>query len=108
MSADLTLDKLSFYDAALKTATVSDPVQLILLSYCDLSNATDIKIDITTTGEFDLTQVVKKGTDLSKYIKSNGTSATGQTVTASQDYSYQGLGMKMYRSVELLKDRLRL
>ena len=92
MSADLTLDKLSFYDAALKTATVSDPVQLILLSYCDLSNATDIKIDITTTGEFDLTQVVKKGTDLSKYIKSNGTSATGQTVTASQDYSYQGLG----------------
>ena len=92
MSADLTLDKLSFYDAALKTATVSDPVQLILLSYCDLSNATDIKIDITTTGEFDLTQVVKKGTDLSKYIKSNGTSATDQTVTASQDYSYQGLG----------------
>ena len=92
MSADLTLDKLSFYDAALKTATVSDPVQLILLSYCDLSNATDIKINITTTGEFDLTQVVKKGTDLSKYIKSNGTSATDQTVTASQDYSYQGLG----------------
>ena len=92
MSADLTLDKLSFYDAVLKTATVSDPVQLILLSYCDLSNATDIKIDITTTGEFNLTQVVAKGTDLSEYIKSNGMSATGQTVTASQDYSYQGLG----------------
>ena len=84
ISDTISLNNLKFYADTTKTAEITSPQQLILLSHCAQNEMKNITIHINTTGIFDLSTKIAKGTSLSEYLK-NGASA-------SQDYTYLGLG----------------
>lgn len=82
ISDTISLSDLKFVNGT--TATITYPQQLILLSHCAQSEIKNITIDINTTGTFDLSTKIEKGTDLAKYLNT--------AAIASQDYTYLGLG----------------
>lgn len=82
ISDTISLSDLNFF--ADNTATITSPQQLILLSHCAQNEIQNITININTTGEFNLSTKIEKGTDLSEYLNT--------AAIASQDYTYLGLG----------------
>ena len=82
ISDTISLSDLKFF--ADNTATITSPQQLILLSHCAQNEIQNITININTTGEFNLSTKIEKGTDLSEYLNT--------AAIASQDYTYLGLG----------------
>lgn len=84
ISDTISLNNLKFYTDTTKTATITSPQQLILLSHCAQNEIQNITININTTGEFNLSTKIKTGTDLSEYLNT--------AAIASQDYTYLGLG----------------
>lgn len=82
ISDTISLNDLNFF--ADNTATITSPQQLILLSHCAQNEIQSITININTTGEFNLSTKIEKGTDLSEYLNT--------AAIASQDYTYLGLG----------------
>lgn len=84
ISDTISLSDLKFYTDSTKTAIIKSPQQLILLSHCAQNEIQNITININTTGTFDLSTKIEKGTDLSEYLN--------KTAIASQDYTYLGLG----------------
>ena len=84
ISDTISLNNLKFYTDTTKTATITSPQQLILLSHCDQSAIQNITINFNITGECDLSTKIVKGTSLSDYLKNEA--------NASQDYTYLGLG----------------
>lgn len=84
ISDTISLSDLKFYTDSTKTAIITSPQQLILLSHCAQNEIQNITININTTGEFNLSTKIEKGTDLSEYLNT--------AAIASQDYTYLGLG----------------
>lgn len=84
ISDTISLNNLKFYTDTTKTATITSPQQLILLSHCAQNEIQNITININTTGEFNLSTKIETGTDLSEYLNTEA--------SASQDYTYLGLG----------------
>lgn len=84
ISDTISLSDLKFYTDSTKTAIITSPQQLILLSHCAQNEIQNITININTTGEFNLSTTIAKGTSLSDYLKNEA--------SASQDYIYLGLG----------------
>lgn len=84
ISDTISLSDLKFYADSTKTATITSPKQLILLSHCAQNEIQNITININTTGEFNLSTKIETGTDLSEYLNT--------AASASQDYTYLGLG----------------
>lgn len=84
ISDTISLSDLKFYTDSTKTAIITSPQQLILLSHCAQNEIQNITININTTGEFNLSTTIAKGTSLSDYLKNEA--------SASQDYTYLGLG----------------
>ena len=84
ISDTISLSDLKFYTDSTKTATITSPKQLILLSHCAQNEIQNITININTTGEFNLSTKIETGTDLSEYLNT--------AASASQDYTYLGLG----------------
>lgn len=82
ISDTISLDNLKFVNG--NTATITSPQQLILLSHCAQNKIQNITININTTGEFNLSTKIEKGTDLSEYLNT--------VAIASQAYTYLGLG----------------
>lgn len=82
ISDTISLSDLKFF--ADNTATITSPQQLILLSHCAQNEIQNITININTTGEFNLSTKIEKGTDLSEYLNT--------AAIASQAYTYLGLG----------------
>lgn len=84
ISDTISLNNLKFYTDTTKTAEITSPEQLILLSHCAQNEIQTITIHINTTGELNLSTKIANGTDLSDYLKNKA--------SASQDYIYLGLG----------------
>ena len=84
ISDTISLSDLNFYTDSTKTAIITSPQQLILLSHCAQNEIQNITININTTGEFNLSTKIEKGTDLSEYLNT--------AAIASQAYTYLGLG----------------
>ncbi|RKQ31775.1 MULTISPECIES: hypothetical protein [Clostridia] len=84
ISDTISLNNLKFYTDTTKTATITSPQQLILLSHCAQNEIQNKTININTTGVFNLSTKIEKGTDLSEYLNT--------AAIASQDYTYLGLG----------------
>lgn len=84
ISDTISLNNLKFYTDTTKTATITSPQQLILLSHCAQNEIQNITININTTGNLDLSTKIETGTDLSEYLNT--------AASASQDYTYLGLG----------------
>ena len=84
ISDTISLNNLNFYTDATKTAEITSPQQLILLSHCAQNEIQNITIHINTTGELNLSTKIANGTDLSGYLNNEA--------SASQDYTYLGLG----------------
>ncbi|MFR6513692.1 MAG: hypothetical protein ACLUP8_06620 [Ruminococcus sp.] len=82
ISDTISLNNLKFVNGT--TAEITSPQQLILLSHCAQNEIQNITININTTGEFNLSTTIAKGTSLSDYLKNEA--------SASQDYTYLGLG----------------
>ena len=82
ISDTISLSDLKFFTN--NTATIKSPQELILLSHCAQNEIQNITININTTGEFNLSTKIEKGTDLSEYLNT--------AAIASQDYTYLGLG----------------
>ena len=82
ISDTISLGNLKFVNDNI--ATITSPQQLILLSHCAQNEIQSITININTTGEFNLSTKIEKGTDLSEYLNT--------AAIASQDYTYLGLG----------------
>lgn len=79
----LDLEQLAHYEASTQTMTVDSNIDLILLSNCDQEKVANIKIDIVSVGEIDVTgNKIPKGTDLSRYLK-----ATASVVSNEENQS---------------------
>ena len=82
ISDTISLSDLKFVNGT--TATITSPQQLILLSHCAQNEIQNITININATGNLDLSTKIETGTNLSEYLN--------KTASASQDYTYLGLG----------------